>query len=75
MASKLAFLSCEGTKQPQKEMTITAAEILGNPAYQLFLMEDTELTTRGSTSLGQIKADLQILHAMGIACSNLQSSI
>ena len=63
-----AFLSC-GTeqKQPQKEATITAAEILGNPAYPAISYGGYRTNSReDQPTLAQIKADLRILHAMGI---------
>ncbi|MEL0301224.1 MAG: glycosyl hydrolase family 17, partial [Flavobacteriaceae bacterium] len=63
-----AFLSC-GTeqKQPQKEATLTAAEILGNPAYPAISYGGYRTNSReDQPTLAQIKADLRILHAMGI---------
>ena len=63
-----AFLSCgREQKQPQKEATITAAEILGNPAYPAISYGGYRTNSReDQPTLAQIKADLRILHAMGI---------
>ena len=63
-----AFLSCgREQKQPQKETTITAAEILGNPAYPAISYGGYRTNSReDQPTLAQIKADLRILHAMGI---------
>ena len=48
-------------------MTITAAEILGNPAYPAISYGGYRTNSReDQPTLGQIKTDLQILHAMGI---------
>lgn len=63
-----AFLSCgREQKQPQKEATITAGEILGNPAYPAISYGGYRTNSReDQPTLAQIKADLRILHAMGI---------
>lgn len=63
-----AFLSCgREQKQPQKEASITAAEILGNPAYPAISYGGYRTNSReDQPTLAQIKADLRILHAMGI---------
>lgn len=63
-----AFLSCgREQKQPQKEATIKAAEILGNRAYPAISYGGYRTNSReDQPTLAQIKADLRILHAMGI---------
>ena len=63
-----AFLSCGSEqKQPKKETTITAAEILGNPAYQAISYGGyREKSREVQPTIEQIKNDLQILYAMGI---------
>ena len=63
-----AFLSCgREQKQTQKEATITAAEILGNPAYTAISYGGYRTNSReDQPTLAQIKADLRLLHAMGI---------
>ena len=63
-----AFLSCGmGQKQPQKETTITAEEILGNSAYPAISYGGYRAKSREiQPTLTQIKNDLRILYAMGI---------
>jgi exo-beta-1,3-glucanase (GH17 family) len=63
-----AFLSCgREQKQPQKETTITAEEILGNSAYQAISYGGYRTKSREiQPTLTQIKNDLRILYAMGI---------
>jgi exo-beta-1,3-glucanase (GH17 family) len=62
------FLSCgKKQKQPQKETTITAAEILGNPSYPAISYAGYRTKSREiQPTLTQIKNDLRILYAMGI---------
>ena len=62
------FLSCgREQKQSKKELKITAAEILGNPAYPAISYGGyREKSREVQPSLAQIKNDLRILHAMGI---------
>ena len=63
-----AFLSCgREQKQPQKETIISAEEILGNSAYPAISYGGYRTNSReDQPTLAQIKADLRILHAMGI---------
>ena len=63
-----AFLSCgREQKLPNKEKKITAAEILGNPAYPAISYGGYRAKSREiQPSLEQIKNDLSILQAMGI---------
>ena len=63
-----AFVSCgREQKQPQKETTITAEEILGNSAYPAISYGGYRAKSREiQPTLTQIKNDLSILYAMGI---------
>lgn len=62
-----AFLSCENTSTKVKAVSITAAEILGNPAYPGISYGGYREKSRDiQPTLDQIKNDLHILHAMGI---------
>tara|TARA_B110000977_G_scaffold104799_1_gene136736 strand:- start:3602 stop:4879 length:1278 start_codon:yes stop_codon:yes gene_type:complete len=62
----LFLLSCSGSKDSIQENR-TAAEILGNPAFSAISYGGYRSTTRKiQPSIEQLKADIQILHAMGI---------
>ena len=64
--SVLIFMfSC--SKQPKKEMNITAADILGNPDYLAISYGGYRQTSRDiQPTIPEIKEDMKILAAMGI---------
>ena len=62
----LFMLSCSDTKESIQYMR-TASEILGNPAFPAISYGGYRSTSREiQPSIKQLKADVQILHAMGI---------
>ncbi len=63
----LFVLSCTGSTNDRVQKNYTAAEILGNPAFPAISYGGYRSTSRKiQPSLTQIKADVRILHAMGI---------
>ena len=62
----LFMLGCSGTKESIQHMR-TASEILGNPAFPAISYGGYRSTSREiQPSIKQLKADVQILHAIGI---------
>lgn len=64
-----ACVSCsdKSTNQTEKQKTVTAKDILGNPAYRAISYEGYRATSREvQPSIDQLKEDMRILSAMGI---------
>jgi len=63
----LFVLSCTGSTNGSVQKNRTAAEILGNPAFPAISYGGYRTNSREvQPTITQIKADLQILHAMGV---------
>ena len=63
----LFVLSCNDSKKEALAKNISAEELLGNPAYPAISYGGYRTNSReDQPTLAQIKADLRILHAMGI---------
>lgn len=64
-----ACISCanKSTDQTEKQKTVTAKDILGNPAYRAISYEGYRATSREEQpTIDQLKEDMRILSAMGI---------